>query len=120
MATQPKITIKTASEEIIKAANVVETVVVGEMTIGLKKPNVLRQYQIVEVVGNSAKNETYMGMVMPLLWVVEINGEDQPYISTKRELEALISRLGDEGIGAIMGHLNTKAIAAESDESIKN
>lgn len=115
----PTITIK-PSEEIVKTANIVETVVAGDMTIGLKKPNVLRQYQIVEVVGESAKNAVYMSMIMPLLWVVSIDGDDQPFISTKLELEALITRLGEDGIDAIMQYLSMKPTVEQTDAQVKN
>lgn len=116
-----KVTLK-PSEQIIKAANAVEIVTAGDMAIGLKKPNVLQQYRIVEIVGESAKNEVYMGMVMPILWVCEINGEPEAPATTKRELEARIQRLGEDGIAAIIGHFAAKAQAAasESDEALKN
>jgi hypothetical protein len=116
----PTITIK-PSDEIIKAANEVVLVVAGSMTIGMKKPNILRQYQIVEALGaQTAKNEVFMSMVMPLLWVVSIDGDDQPYIASRRELDSLINRLGDEGIGAIMAHMNSLAETIESDAQVKN
>lgn len=116
----PTITIK-PSEEIIKKANEVVFVNAGEMRIGLKKPNVLRQYQIVEALGaESAKNEVFMGMVMPLLWVVSIDDDDQPYIASRRELDSLIMRLGDEGIGAVLGYLNSLATSIETDAQVKN
>ncbi|MBX9901252.1 MAG: hypothetical protein K2Y28_10780 [Burkholderiaceae bacterium] len=116
----PTITIK-PSEEIIKKANEVVFVNAGEMRIGLKKPNVLRQYQIVEALGaEAAKNEVFMGMVMPLLWVVSIDDDDQPYIASRRELDSLIMRLGDEGVGAVMGHLNSLAASIETDAQVKN
>ncbi|GJJ01585.1 hypothetical protein RugamoR64_21230 [Duganella rhizosphaerae] len=117
---KPNISIETVSDDIVKAANAVATVVAGGLRIGLKKPNVLRQYQIVETVGASARNEVYMGMVMPLLWVTQIDGDDQPPPSTKRELEALISRLGEDGISAVMGHVAEQADAAVSGGAIKN
>lgn len=115
----PTITIK-PSDEIIKVANNVVTVVAGSMTIGLKKPNVLRHYQIVKVVGADAKNEVYMGMVMPLLWIISIDGDDMPPIGSNRELEALISRIGEDGINAVVNHLNQQAEPTSSEESIKN
>jgi len=119
--TKPKITVKTVSDEIITAANAVETITVGQMTIGLKKPGILSQYRIVEVVGESAKNQVYMGMIMPLLWVVEIDGHSEPLPSTKRELEALIQRLGEDSINAIMEHIDsTVSVDAVSTESVKN
>lgn len=69
--------------------------------IVLKKPNVLAQYHIVEIVGDSAKNQVYMAMVMPLLYVESIDGVGVS-MSKKSELEALILRLGDEGVSCVM------------------
>lgn len=116
----PKVTIQKPSDEIIKAANEIEYVVAGTKRIGLKKPGPLAQYDIVEVVGDSAKNEVYMNMVMPLTWVCEIDGDPVSLPSTKRELRALIQRLDTDGINAIATHLQTKVAAPESEELTKN
>jgi hypothetical protein len=116
----------TPSAEIINTTNAIETISAGSSTLGLRKPNVLQQYRMVELAGDSAKNEVYMAMIMPILWVVEINGEpQQPTPSTKRELEALIQRLGEEGISALMSHFTPKeGSEAESDvksgQAVKN
>jgi len=116
----PKITIK-PSEEIIKAANEVEFVPAGDISIGMKKPGVLRQFQIVEVVGESAKNNVYMAMINPILWVVSVDGDDIPPIGSKLELESLISRLGEEGVYAVMQHvMKVDKQSAGKVESIKN
>lgn len=114
-----KVTLK-PSEQIVQAANTIERITAGELNIGLKKPGILAQYRIVEIVGDSAKNEVYMGMVMPILWVCEIDGDPQPAPTTKRELEALIQRLGDEGVGGIMAHLAGKLEAAAGTDTVKN
>jgi hypothetical protein len=99
------VAVQKPSETIVADANAVTILVVGSMRIGVKKPGVLAQYRIVEVVGASAKNEVYMGMIAPLLWVCEIDGQPQVLPSTKRELEALIQRLGEEGLSALMKHI---------------
>lgn len=114
-----KVTLK-PSEQIIQAANAIEHITVGGMTIGLKKPNILQQYRIVEIVGDSAKNEVYMGMINPVLWVCEIDGDPESPPTTKRELESLIQRLGEEGVVAIAGHLAKKSAPEGSVDGIKN
>lgn len=116
----PKVTIHQPSEQIMAATNTVETVAVGGMTISLKRPGVLAHYRIVEIVGDTAKNEVYMNMVMPILWVVEINGEPEPAPTTKRELEALIQRLGEDGVNAIVQHIHGRGVDKQSDEAVKN
>jgi hypothetical protein len=112
---------ETPSAKIIKDANAIETITAGDMTIGLQRPGVLAQYRIVEAVGASAaKNEVYMGMIMPLIHVVSINGTPAPAPSNKSQVEALISRLGEEGIGAVMVHLQGKAETANQEDAVKN
>jgi len=97
-----KVTIKPA-DEIVKAAQseVQVTDSLGRV-ITLKKPGVLAQYRIVEVLGDSAKNEVYMGMVIPLIYVSAIDDDAIFQPSTKREVEALIQQLDEAGIAAIM------------------
>ncbi|MDA8256527.1 MAG: hypothetical protein M0Z99_12955 [Betaproteobacteria bacterium] len=100
-----KLTMKdaTPSEELIaKAAREATVTDSAGRTITLKKPGVLAQYRLVEVLGDSSKNEVYMGMTMPLIFVSAIDGEPVPQPSTKREVEALIQRLDDHGIAAVM------------------
>ncbi len=69
--------------------------------ITLRKPNVLASYRFVELVGPSAKNEIYMAMAMPILFVAEIDG-DPVRFTTKAQMEALITRLDDHGVSAVM------------------
>lgn len=68
----------------------------------LKKPGVLAQYRLVEALGDSAKNEVYMGMVLPLIYVAAIDGSPEAPPTTKMEVEALIQQLDEEGIKAVM------------------
>lgn len=69
--------------------------------IVLRRPGVLAQYRLIEALGNeAASNQTYVGMVLPLLYVESIDRSPAPTAS-KRQIEALIERLGDEGIEAV-------------------
>lgn len=78
--------------------------------IVLRKPGVLAQYRLVDMLGHSASNQAYMGMVMPLTYVGSIDGDDVS-IGTKRELEALIVRLDEASIFAV-----AKAVEANFGE----
>lgn len=69
--------------------------------IALRKPGVLMQYRMVEVMGETAKNEVYMGMILPLMFVASIDGEQVMQPTSKREVEALIVRLDEDGINAV-------------------
>lgn len=85
--------------------NAAKTVSVQDSTgrvILLKKPGVLAQYRIVEVCGESASNEAYMGMVLPLIFVCELGGVPRTQPVNKLQLEALIQELDEHGINAVM------------------
>ena len=91
------------SEEVIKAANAETTCTdARSRVIRLKKPGILAQYRLIEALGDTAKNEVYMSMVLPLIFVTQID-EDAVHLPTsKPQLEALIQRLDEEGIAAVM------------------
>lgn len=88
------------SEEIVKVpeADVLDA---RARVIKLRKPGVLAQYRLVETLGESASNQAYMGMVLPLIYVASIDGE-AVNARTKMQIEALIQRLDEEGIRAVM------------------
>lgn len=94
---------ETPTAEVIAKAKA-EVVITDDKgrSIKLKKPGVLAQYRLIEVLGDSAKNEVYMGMVLPLIFVSEIDGEAVFSPAKKSEVEALIQRLDEEGIAAVM------------------
>jgi len=94
---------ETPTAELIKAA---QTEVVVQDSRGreikLKKPGVLAQYRLVEALGSLAKNEVYTGMVMPLIFVTEIAGDPIFQPTTKLEIEALLVRLDEDGLSAVL------------------
>jgi len=68
----------------------------------LKNPGPLAQYRLVEKLGGQvASNQVYMNMVMPLIFIASIDG-DPVRIDSKAQLEALIQRLDEHGITAVM------------------
>jgi hypothetical protein len=91
------------SEELVAkaSANVTVTDARGRVIV-LGKPGVLAQYRIVEVLGDAASNQVYMGMVLPLLFVKSIDGEPVFQPNKKSEVEALIQQLDEDGIAAVM------------------
>lgn len=70
--------------------------------IVLRKPGVIAQFRIVEVAGDSAKNEVYMRMILPLIYVVEIAGETVVQPANKMQLEGLMQLLDEHGVNAVM------------------
>ncbi|CAB3784322.1 hypothetical protein [Pararobbsia alpina] len=91
-------------------------------TLVLKKPDVLAQFDLIEALGDLAKNDVYRIMCIPAIYVVSIDGVIAPAPSNKAQMRALISRLGEEGFAAIK-----KGIAerfpqdedGEGDEAVK-
>ena len=92
----------TPSDQVVAKATAETVITDGRgRSIRLKKPGVLTQFRLIEVLGDTAKNEVYMAMVLPLLFVTEIDGETIFPPSRKSEVEALIQRLDEDGIGAV-------------------
>lgn len=91
------------TEEIIKKSTGEVTIIdSNNRAIVLRKPNVLAQYKLVKVVGgDTAKNDIYMAMILPLIYVVSIDGAPVS-INSEKELDAVILRLGEHGIEAVM------------------
>ena len=93
----------TPSQQVLaKAAAAVTVHDSAGRAIELKKPVVLAQYRLIEILGDSAKNETYTRMVLPLIYVASVDGEPVTPMVKKSELEALIQRLDEHGIAAVM------------------
>jgi hypothetical protein len=80
-------------------------------TITIKKPGVLAQYRLIECLGDTAKNETYVSMVLPLIYVAAIDGEALPPIMRKSEVEALVQRLDEHGLAALMAGIEANFAA---------
>lgn len=67
----------------------------------LRRPGVLAQFRLVEALGPTASNRVYVNMCLPLIYVAAIDDDDRIPMTTKREIEALIQRLDEEGIAAV-------------------
>lgn len=87
-------------KEAIKEASVTDE---KGRVIKLRKPGILAQYRLIDMLGGeSAANATYVSMVVPLMFITAIDDDDAIVMDTRRQLDALISRLGEEGIQAVM------------------
>lgn len=71
-------------------------------TLKIVEPDVLTESRLVRMLGEDAAfNAAYMeAYVFPAVSVAEIDGEEEIFPTTQREVDALIQRLGREGIGA--------------------
>jgi len=94
--------VDTPSEEVVaKAITEVNVIDASGRSITLKRPGVLAQFRLVEMLGDSASNQSYVGMVLPLIYVAAIDGDPVSRITTKVGLEGLIQRLDEEGVVAV-------------------
>lgn len=108
MSGAPTVTLR-PSEEVIQQATATATINdTRGRTFTLKKPGVLAQYRLIEMLGESASNQTFMGMMLPLMFVEAIDGEPVHRITKRSELDALIQQLDEDGIEAVMKGVTTK------------
>lgn len=117
----PKLTVtETPTDEII--AQAVQPVQFKDgrgRAITLKKPGVLAQFRLVKLLGDAAQNQTYMAMLFPLLYVAEIDGDAQFFPQSEAEIEALIQRLDEDGVGAVMVKVQ-EVFGAQDPEAAKS
>ncbi len=93
----------TASELVVaKAAESFDVEDARGRTITIRKPGVLAQFKLIEVLGETASNQTYVSMVIPLIYVSAIDGNPIVPMTRKSEVEALIQRLDEDGLNAVM------------------
>ena len=106
----PRVTIKegaapaSATSELMGSAAQEVTVSDGRgRQISLKKPGLLAQYRLVEAMGaeRAANDRLYM-MCLPLTYLAAIDGEPVSIPPTYLGIEALVQRLDDAGLEAIM------------------
>lgn len=109
----------TPSEAVVKAASKV-TVLTDSLgrKISVRRPGVLGQFHLVEIVGPElARNPVYLNMTMPVLWVVDIDGEPLHEPASKLELEAALQRLGEEGLDVLMTYVIGGDEGADPEEA---
>lgn len=114
----PKVTLReTPSEQIVREAKK-ETVVTDARgrRIRLARPSVLAQYRIIQVLGGeAASNGTYVQMVLPLLFVAAIDDDPVFFPAKPVEIDALIQRLDEDGIAAVMKGVSENFAKAEPE-----
>jgi hypothetical protein len=114
---------ETPSQAIVKAANQPHTRTdASGRTIGIRKMQALDRLKMFEVVGpDNAKNEPYLGYAALAFHVASIDGDPVNRPSNKLQLEALIQRLGDDGMNAVGEAVQEMFLPKEEDaELIKN
>lgn len=97
-----KLTLTPSEQVVAKAATEITVIDSAGRTIKLKKPAVLEQFRLIEALGDTAENSTYMNMVLPLIYVTAIDEMSVFYPTSKMQVEALIQQLDEHGIRAVM------------------
>lgn len=109
--------VETPSQQVVQAAASTATVVSDEgRTITVTKLGPLKRMRLFEIIGpEAARNEKYVGIAALACAVTHIDGERVPSPNTKREVEALVDRLGDDGLNAV-GEAAAQIMGFERDE----
>jgi len=89
------------NQVIAKATSEVTVTDARGRQIRLKKPGVLAQYRLIDILGDSAKNQVYVGMCLPLIYVAAIDDDAVYQPVSRKEIDALIQRLDEDGIAAV-------------------
>ncbi|HKT53323.1 MAG TPA: hypothetical protein VJP88_02650 [Caulobacteraceae bacterium] len=116
---------ETPSAQIVREAKK-ETVVTDARgrRIRLARPSVLAEYKLTLVVGaEAAANRTYMQMLYPLLYVTAIDDDPVFFPAKAIEIDALIQRLEDDGVDAVLKGVAGQLAEDEPEgerEAIKN
>jgi hypothetical protein len=107
MNSKVKVTLKESPTQQVLAKANEETSITDARgrVIKLKKPGVLAQYRLIEALGDAAKNQVYTSMVLPLIYVTEIDGLAVYQPKTKMEIEALIQLLDEDGVDSVSQHV---------------
>lgn len=97
----------TPSESIVHRANTsVTTVDRAGRHLVLRKPGALDTLRLLKAAGPAlALNEPWLAMAGLVFSVTEIDGIPVPLPTTEQQIEALVERLGDDGLDAIVQSL---------------
>lgn len=107
MTKKPTLELNAAEVDAAPAGD--DIIIVNGLRLKMRKPRPIAQLRLVSIVGpEDAKNQVYMNLVGPLLWIEEIDGDPVGMLMSKRELEALFERLGDDGIPSLVEYLVAK------------
>lgn len=117
----------TASESIIARATLTAEVKdVDDRMIKIRKLTAFDRMRLAELIGaDNVNNSVYFSYALAAYHVVGINGERIPSPQSKAEIEAIVKRLGDDGLIAVGNGIeqNMSEKARSEDEAqaeIKN
>lgn len=116
---------ETPSDALVKKAAAEVTIQTPNgFSVTLKRPGVLSSFRLVKMLGDAARNVVYMNMVLPFTYITAIDGRAVAAPNTEREIEALITRLDEEGVAAVMNAVSENFGAqqdpTEAQAEVKN
>lgn len=80
----------------------------------LEQPDFLTESRIMRALGDASSNQHYvLAYVMPAVMVSQIDDVKVPFPTTLQQIEGAISRVGREGMVAVLNHIEAKAKAAQ-------
>jgi hypothetical protein len=101
-APRPKPTEGSAEALIAAATQPVDISLADGTVVRLRKPDVLAQFRLIKALGpETAANQTLVMVYMPYLFVAAIDGEPVAFPTSERQMEAIIMRLGYDGVDAV-------------------
>jgi len=109
------------SKQVTRDANFQVTVEAADgRKITLRKPGVLAQFKMIEMLGGAAAaNQVFVNMVLPVTFVVAIDDDPVSRITTRAELDALIQRLDEAGVAKVMEAVPEHFGAQQDPEATK-
>ena len=117
----PKVRVheETPSQAVVKAAQAATTLTDATgRTLTVRNLTALDRLRMLQVIG--AENQMYMGYASLAFHVTAVDGVDEPRPGNLLGVEALVQRLGDEGLNAVAEWLAGQDRKAETEDSLKN
>lgn len=109
------------SQQVVQAAN--KTIYVTDALgrrIGWRKLNALEDFDLTEIAGQNETNFGWMVRATAAFGVREIDGEPVPRPTNKTQLRAMVARLDDAGMDAILNIFREEAEAKAQAEIDSN
>jgi hypothetical protein len=113
--------IKSPTDEVLESAKKeYEVIDKRGRVIKLKKPSIRCNLTLAKALGQDAKNEVYMQMLLPLYFISSIDGDPVGSLSVENELFALYDRLDDDGIIAVANGIRQHWGIEENESEVKD
>lgn len=94
--------VETPSQRIVNGANKLDYVMTTNgVRLGIRKLGAFDEMRITKAVGRDAANEQYMMWCMLAAAIASIDDDALPLPQTPLEFEAIIKRIGDDGVAAL-------------------